>query len=139
MATCFQNIINLFMLNYLSTLFLLLTVLLFLLKDLIRIWIFRHFLFIQKENSTRTRNCKRSFLPEQGSPAQMRRERPQEVAQSAMNHVLWSVGHKIESPLPLPLCGHVKKKKKKVGRERDILLLQQENSFSHTHPEKDGT
>jgi hypothetical protein len=36
----------------------------------------------------------------------------QVVAQSAVNHALWSGGHKFESILPLPLCGHVKKKKK---------------------------
>jgi hypothetical protein len=34
---------------------------------------------------------------------------PQEVAQSAVNHALCSGGHKLESPLPLPLRGHIKK------------------------------
>ena len=38
---------------------------------------------------------------------------PQVVAQSAVNHALWSGSHKFESLLPLPLCGHVKKKIKK--------------------------
>ena len=38
----------------------------------------------------------------------------QVVAQSAVNHALWSEGQKFESPLLLLLRGHVKKKKKKL-------------------------
>ena len=36
---------------------------------------------------------------------------PQVVAQSVVNYVLWSGGHKFKSSLPLPLRRHVKKKK----------------------------
>ena len=36
------------------------------------------------------------------------------VAQSAVNYTLWSGGHKFESPQPLPLREHVKKKKKLI-------------------------
>ena len=45
------------------------------------------------------------------------------VAQSAVNHALWSGGHKFESPLPLLLCGHVKKKKKKKNCDVAFNLL----------------
>ena len=36
--------------------------------------------------------------------------------QSAVDYALWSECYKFESPLSLPLCGHVKKKKKKGQR-----------------------
>ena len=39
------------------------------------------------------------------------------VAQSAVNHILWSGGHKFKFPLPLSLRGHIKKKTMKMQRK----------------------